>query len=142
MATRCIGRFLAVLLLASAAPVAAESPLVVIVHPSRDGSLTRAEVASIFLKKNRFWEDGEAIVPVNRQPASSERERFSKELLGGDSSHVAAYWNEQYFAGTFPPAVLSSADAVKTYVAGHRNAIGYIEASAVDASVRVVLRID
>ncbi len=142
MKVRWITRIVAALVLAAVGRAWAESPLVVIAHPARNRNLTRAEVVSIFLKKNRFWEDGQPIVPLNRQPGSSERERFSEQLLGGDSSHVAAYWNEQYFLGTFPPAVLSSANAIKSYVAGHPNAIGYIEESVLDASVRVVLRIE
>ena len=40
-----------------------------------------------------------------------------------------------------PPATLASDQAVKAYVAREKRAIGYIRASAVDASVRVALRL-
>ncbi len=55
------------------------------------------------------------------------------------SGALAAYWNDQYFLGTFPPVTLSSTEAVKRYVASDPNAIGYVEASSVDSTVRVVL---
>jgi ABC-type phosphate transport system substrate-binding protein len=122
------------------APVAyAEEPLTVIVHPSRTTRMNRAEVARIYLRKQRFWADGEPIVAVNREAGSRAREQFSELVLGSETSWLAAYWNEQYFQGIFPPATLSSGAAVKKFVASERNAIGYIEAGEVDESVAVVL---
>src|SRR5207249_9733289 len=47
-----------------------------------------------------------------------------------------AYWDQQYFAGIFPPSVLSSGAAVKRYVAADRAAIGYIEWSEVGLRAR------
>jgi ABC-type phosphate transport system substrate-binding protein len=100
------------------------------------------DVHNIFLKKRRFWDDGQPIVPLNREAGSALREAFSRRVLGGASSAFVGYWNDQYFHGVFPPATLSSSDAVKRYVAADRNAIGYIWDSEVDDSVRVVLRLD
>ena len=51
------------------------------------------------------------------------------------------YWNQEYFQGVFPPATLSSSNAMKRYVAADRNAIGYVWLTEVDEAVRVVLRI-
>lgn len=121
---------------------AADPALVVIVHPERTDALTRDDLARIFLARKHFWGDGSPIVPINLPAGGPLRERFSREVLHDDSAHLAAYWNEQYFHGVLPPAVLSSTDAVKRYVAGERRAIGYIEASRVDGSVRVVLTIE
>jgi ABC-type phosphate transport system substrate-binding protein len=131
------GVALGIVLLASATPAA--EPLAVIVHPSRPVSLSRAEVARIYLRKQRFWDDGEPIVAINREAGSRVREQFSEQVLDAEPSWLAAYWNEQYFHGIFPPATLSSAAAVKQFVARERNAIGYIEAAEVDDSVKVVL---
>ena len=117
----------------------AEEPLAVVVHPSRMTTLSRAEVARIYLKKQRFWDDGAPIVAINREAGSRARERFAEQVLGNDRSWLAAYWNEQYFHGILPPATLLSGAAVKKFVASERNAIGYIDASEVDASVTVVL---
>lgn len=118
-----------------------EVALVVIVHRDRTDQLTRDDLARIYLKQRRFWDDGAPLVPLNREPSSAARETFSTRVLGGESAYFASYWNQQYFDGVFPPATLSSSAAIKRYVATNRNAIGYIEPSEVDPSVRVVLRI-
>jgi ABC-type phosphate transport system substrate-binding protein len=129
---------LALSLVASSARPA-DVAIAVIVHPSRNQPLPLDDVARIFLKKQRFWDDGAPIVPLNREAESRLRERFSRKVFGMSSSALAAYWNDQYFLGTFPPVTLSSTEAVKRYVASDPNAIGYVEASSVDSTVRVVL---
>jgi ABC-type phosphate transport system substrate-binding protein len=136
---------LVVLLLGVLAPGlvwAGDAPLVVIVHPERRDALTVDDLARVYLARMRFWRDGTPIVPLNLPAGTALRERFSRQVLHEDSAHLAAYWNERFFHGVFPPAVLSSTDAVKRYVASDRRAIGYIEAAQVDDTVRVVLRLD
>jgi ABC-type phosphate transport system substrate-binding protein len=118
---------------------AADTELAIIVNRERRTNLTRDDVASIFLKKRRFWEDGAPIVALNRESDSAARDTFSRVVLGTSSGRLAAYWNEQYFHGIFPPATLESSAAVKRYVASDRNAIGYVDATEVDDTVHVVL---
>src|SRR5262245_23881671 len=104
----------------------AEPVIAVIVHPSRNVTLGAEDVARIFLKRQRFWDDGSAIVPLNREAGNELRETFSRRVFGIPSSALSTYWNEQYFLGTFPPATLSSSEAVRRFVAAEPNAIGYI----------------
>src|SRR5438034_881747 len=77
----------------------ADVAIAVIVHPSRNQPLPLDDVARIFLKKQRFWDDGAPIVPLNREAESPLRERFSRRIFGMSSSALAAYWNDQYFLG-------------------------------------------
>jgi len=121
---------------------AGDAPLRVIVHPSRTDALAVPDVARIYLRKRRFWNDGTPIVPLNREPGSAARETFSRHVLGSDSARWAGYWNDAYFNGIFPPAVLSSSAAVKRYVANDPGAIGYVDPADVDDTVRVVLTLD
>ncbi len=118
------------------------APLAIIVHPSRAVDLNADDIARIYLKKRRLWDDGQPIVPINQEAGSLARESFSRQLFGSDSSRLGAYWNEQYFHGIFPPITLSSNAAVKRYVASDPNAIGYIELNQTDDSVRVALRLE
>jgi ABC-type phosphate transport system substrate-binding protein len=99
------------------------------------------EVARIFLKKERFWDDGSTIIPLNREAGSPIREVFSRRVFHLSSAALAQYWDQQYFLGTFPPATLASNEAVKRYIASEPNAIGYIDPSTADPSVRIVLLI-
>ncbi len=136
----------AITLVAAGSGVLGETPaavqLAVIVHPARQVQLRTEDLARIFLKQRRFWDDNEPIVPLNREPGSAAREVFSRRVLGDESARFGEYWNRQYFQGVFPPATLSSDAAVKRYVAVDRNAIGYISVGEVDDSVRVVLRLE
>jgi ABC-type phosphate transport system substrate-binding protein len=104
--------------------------------------MSAQEIGGIYLKKRRFWDGGDPIVPLNREASSAARETFSRRVLGGGSAAFVGYWNDQYFHGVFPPTTLSSSDAVKRYVAADRNAIGYIWSTEVDDSVRVLLRVE
>jgi ABC-type phosphate transport system substrate-binding protein len=115
--------------------------LAVIVHAGRDTRLTVEQIARIYLKQRRFWDDGELIVPVNRDSGSAARDAFVRRVFGANARQLVVYWNRQYFHGVLPPATLASDEAVKRFVAGERLAIGYVHPSVVDDSVRVVLRL-
>lgn len=113
--------------------------LAVIVHPSRATTLTTETVKRIYLKRQRFWDDGRAIVAINQEVASSARDLFTRLVFGDEAGRLASYWNEQYFHGVLPPIILGSEEAVVRYVASRPDAIGYIDARHVDASVSTAL---
>jgi len=119
-----------------------EGLVAVIVHPERRVELSSEEVAQIYLRRKRFWQDGAAIVPLNLPAGTPLRSQFSIRVLHQTESRLADYWNRQYFQGILPPATLASTEAVRRYVASDRNALGYLPASQVDASVRVVLHLE
>lgn len=126
-----------------AVPAIAEESrgVVVIVHPARQAELSEEAIAQIYLRRMRFWSDGDPVVPLNLPTATSLRERFSRRVLRQNDARLSDYWNRQYFYGVLPPATLASTEAVRRYVAADPNAIGYVPASEVDESVRVVLRL-
>jgi hypothetical protein len=140
MRARTLAPLATTLLLALAQHGAAEE-LVVIVHPSRAAAFDAHALAQIYLKQRRYWPDGDAIVPVNREPSSTERERFASAVLGRTRDQLVLYWNRQYFQGVQPPATLASDEAVRRFVASEPRAVGYVRASALDGSVRAVLRL-
>jgi ABC-type phosphate transport system substrate-binding protein len=135
------GALIGLLLAAAATRPAIAGELAIIVHPGRDAHPTRAELAEVYLKTRRFWDDGEPIIPVNRNSGSPARALFDRAVLGEDEHELLVYWNRQYFRGVLPPATFASDEAVKRFVASEPRAIGYIDASLVDPSVKVVLRI-
>jgi ABC-type phosphate transport system substrate-binding protein len=114
----------------------------VIVHRDRREALDVRDIASIYLRKRRFWDDGAPIIPLNREAGSTLREAFSRRIFGTGSAQLSAYWNEQYFHGVMPPATLSSSQSMKRFVAQELNAVGYVELEAADASVRVAMILD
>jgi ABC-type phosphate transport system substrate-binding protein len=130
-----------VLLAMAIAGSAAAGDLAVIVHPERDVRLDVDEIAQIYLRIRRFWEGGERILPVNRSSGAPARRAFERLVFGADARDRVVYWNRRYYEGVLPPATLASDEAVKRFVASERLAIGYVDASLVDDSVRVVLRL-
>jgi ABC-type phosphate transport system substrate-binding protein len=126
-------------MVASAAPAADEVALAVIVHPSRAAQLTTETVKRIYLKRQRFWDDGHAIVAINQEVTTPARETFTRLVFGAEAERLPAYWNEQYFHGVLPPITLGSEEAVVRYVASRPDAIGYVDARRVDASVVMAL---
>jgi len=142
MVTRLLGLTLTLIVLAPSSLVGQEDRVAVIVHPQRHAALSVDEVAQIYLRRKRFWDDGAVIVPLNLPSQAPLRALFSRLVLDQTETRLADYWNRQYFYGIFPPATLASTEAVRRYVAADPNAIGYVPVSEVDGSVRVILHLE
>ena len=138
-----LGTWLVVAFWLAAIPAGAaeELELAVIVHPSRAAALTTETVKRIYLKRQRFWDDGHPIVAINQEVATPAREAFTRLVFAAEAARLPAYWNEQYFHGVMPPILLGSEEAVVRYVASRPDAIGYVDARHVDASVAVALKL-
>jgi ABC-type phosphate transport system substrate-binding protein len=142
MATRLFVLALALVIFAPSPIAGQEVRVAVIVHPKRHAELSIEEVAQIYLRRKRFWDDGSAIVPLNLPSGTSLRAHFSGRVLHQTEPRLADYWNRQYFYGILPPATLASTEAVRRYVASDPNAIGYVPIAEVDGTVRVVLQLE
>jgi ABC-type phosphate transport system substrate-binding protein len=123
---------------------AAQAQVVVVVNPkSAAGSMTADQVASIFLGKSNTLPSGAAAVAVDQPESAAVREQFYTKVTGKSAAQVKAAWSRLVFSGkATPPKELGSSAEVKKFVAGNADAIGYIEKSAVDGSVKVVLSVD
>ncbi|MGH8443302.1 MAG: phosphate ABC transporter substrate-binding protein [Nevskiaceae bacterium] len=128
----------------AAAPVSAQDDtrVAVIVHPARGAELTVDDLAQIYLRRKRHWDNGEEIVPLNLASGLPQRAQFSQRVLRQTEARLADYWNRRYFDGVMPPATLASTAAVRRYVAADRHAIGYVPAAEVDKTVRVILYLE
>ena len=111
----------------------------VIVHPERRGELSVDELAQVYLRRKRHWDDGAEIVPLNLASGTPLRAEFSIRVLRQSEARLADYWNRRYFDGLMPPATLASTTAVRRYVASDPRAIGYVPVAEADRSVRVIL---
>jgi ABC-type phosphate transport system substrate-binding protein len=142
MQARSILGALVLALLLPAAGMPQPPSLAVIVHPDRRTTATVEDLAQIYLRRKRFWDDGTPIVPLNLPAGTSIRVAFSSAVLRETEPRLGEYWNRQYFYGILPPATLASTDAVVRYVASDPNAIGYVPVSVTNGTVRVLLRLD
>lgn len=99
-------------------------------------------IERIYLGKASKFPDGTAAVPYDLAKGDSVREKFGHKILNKNPSQLHAYWSRSIFAGKKqPPREVGDADAMKAAVAADLNAIGYINAYAVDASVAVLYTI-
>ena len=126
------------------AGMAAQAQVAVVVNPkSAAANMTAEQVANIFLGKSNALPSGGAAAPVDQPESAAIRETFYTKVTGKNSAQVKAAWSRLVFSGkATPPKEVGSSAEVKKFVAGNPDAIGYIEKSAVDGSVKVVLTVD
>ncbi len=114
--------------------------VVIVSAQSHITSLTADQAKRIFLgKTNRFPNDDTA-APIDQTEGNAARDEFYSQIVHKSPSQLSAYWAKVIFTGDGrPPEKLESDAAVIKAVASSPNAIGYVNKSAVDSSVRVVL---
>lgn len=126
-----------------ALPVAAGAAgeLVVVVSARSPVTALRAEqVADIFLSEATRFPDGGDAVALDLPVGSPLRDEFYLKVAGRSPALLKAYWTKKIFTGRGqPPRELPNSQAVRKLVADNPTLIGYIERSALDASVRPVL---
>lgn len=110
--------------------------IVVIVNPAAK-AISKDQIADLYLGRSG------GLTPIDQTAGSAIYAQFYKLATGRDVAQVKAIWSRILFTGRgLPPKQLPDSAAVKQAVAANPNAVGYIEKSAVDASVKVVLPLD
>jgi len=136
-----IRKLLCCLLLALLAGAAAAAELVVVVSARSPVTALRAEqVADIFLSEATRFPDGGEVVALDLPIGSALRDDFYLKVANRTPALMKAYWTKKIFTGRGqPPRELPNSQAVRKLVADNPTLIGYIDRSALDASVRPVL---
>lgn len=113
------------------AVVSARSPLI---------TLSDNQLADIFLGRTNRFPDGVTAVPIDQAEGSAARDEFYLKFAGKSPAQVKAHWSKIIFTGRGqPPGEVASGLEMKRRIVGNPNAIGYIDQSQVDGSVRVLL---
>lgn len=125
------------------ATLPALAEVVVVVSAKSGATALSAEQASdIFLGRASTIPGGGAAVPVDQSEGAASRDLFYQKATGKNAAQVKAYWSKQIFSGKGTPPKDAGNDAgVKALVAANPNLIGYIDKSAVDASVKPLLTV-
>lgn len=130
-------------LLCLAWQLSSRADIVVIVHPDNPvQSMTPHEVSDLYLGRSRTFSMTSTPAVAYEQPADSPlREAFFRALNGMRIKQVNAYWARLRFSGeVLPPATLPDSQQVLEAVSRNRAAIGYIDSTLLNRSVKVVLR--
>jgi ABC-type phosphate transport system substrate-binding protein len=110
--------------------------IVVIVNPAAK-LISKEQVADLYLGRSA------ELTAVDQTVGSAIYVQFYKKATGRDVAQIKAIWSRILFNGRgLPPKQLPDSAAVKKAVAANPNTVGYIEKSAVDASVKVALPLD
>lgn len=132
---KIFARCLVLLTLMGVRQVRAEE-LVVIVNPAAP-AINMEQVMDLYLGR------GSGRTPLDQVATSPIYVEFYKKAIGRDTAQIKAIWSKILFTGRgLPPKQLPNSEAIKKAVAANPNAVGYIEKSLVDASVKVVLTVN
>lgn len=102
-------------------------------------TLTRGQVADLFLGRSSRFPDGSAAIPIDQRDGSAARDEFYLTFAGKSAAQLNAHWSKLVFTGRGrPPREAASGAAVRMLLIDNPAAIGYIDRSLVDAGLRVV----
>ena len=129
-------RLTAVLAVSISLSTAHAADIVAIGNPAA-APLTKDELANVYLGRNQ------ALTPLDQPESAQIRADYYKKLTGRDPAQIKAMWARLTFTGKGQsPRELPDSAAVKKAVAADPKTIGYIEKSAVDDSVKVLINVD
>lgn len=134
-------RFLACLLGLWAFMPPAQADIVVVVgHHSPIVSLSKAQVADLYLGRSRTLPNGDLAQVFDHPHRDPLRERFFLLLTGLSLQPIDAYWARLTFSGrVLPPRSLPDEEALLDVVRKNVKAIGYIRHGPLPDTVRAVL---
>ena len=127
------------LLMSLVAGAAWSGGFVVITNPAAaSAAIGKADLKRIYNGKIKEW-DGLQVQPINLADGSPVKDSFLKDILGLSAKEYEDFCTKQKITGEgTPPIIQPNSAAVKAMVSSIPGAIGYVEESAVDASVKVL----
>jgi ABC-type phosphate transport system substrate-binding protein len=125
------------------AAAGANADVVVIVNPKNPAAnLSAEQVAALYLGNSSTFPDGGAAALADQPESAPVRGTFYEKATGRSAAQAKATWARLTFTGKgTPPKELKSDADVKAWVASDPKAIGYVDSSAVDGSVKAVLKL-
>jgi hypothetical protein len=118
------------------ASLASAGDIVVIMAPGAP-ALSKDQVANVYVGRSKD------LKPLDLPDSAPAREDFYKKATSRDAAQIKAVWARIQFTGLGqPPKELPDDAAVKKAVAADPKAVGYIDKSSVDSTVKVVLELN
>ncbi len=136
-----VGAAVVSLLLAATGGTAVAEVVVVVSAQSEITTLSRSQVADIFLGKARRFPNGVLAQPVDQIEGSAARNEFYASFADRTPAQIKSHWSKIVFTGRGqPPAAVATSEELKRRVAANPAAIGYIDRSQLDSTVRALRR--
>ena len=106
-------------------------------------ALSQEALRPIYLMTKTVWSNGQSIEPFNLPESSPMRTAFDSAVLGMNPDEVARYWIDRRIRGDArPPKKVPSPGTVLSLVAKSEGAVGYVPLGDVNASVKVIARVE
>jgi ABC-type phosphate transport system substrate-binding protein len=127
----------------AAAPGAEQSLAIIVNQSNTVENFSVAELRKIFLGERSHWPNGRRITLVMLDPAQPERKVILREIYGMNEKDLNQHFIQGVFTGVVlvSPKTLGTPAEVLKFVFNVPGAIGYLRASDVDGSVKI-LRVD
>lgn len=114
----------------------AQAQVAVVMAPSA-APLTKEQVANLYLGRST------ELRLLDLPEGSATRDAFYRKATEREPAQIKSTWARVIFSGkATPPAAMTDAAAIKKAVAADPKLVGYIDKTAVDGSVKVVLPLD
>lgn len=122
--------------------ISARADVVVVVHPKNPlNSISKDQVSNLFLGRTSSFPNGAPAKPIELPDTEPAFIAFHAKFTEMKPSRLKAHWSKLVFSmRVMPPREVSSAVEVRQLVAADPNAIGYLDQSEVEASVKVLLK--
>lgn len=128
-------KLLSALALLSCATLA-QAEVAVIVNAGASAAPSQAEVANIFLGKDK------SLKGVDQAAWNPTKEKFYAGVANKNESQLKSYWSGLVFTGKGQPLPTVADDAaVVAKVSAEADAIGYVDAAAVTDKVKVLFKL-
>jgi len=137
---RYLGMALVAFALSSAAHLAMAETVVIVAAANPVTALTADQAADLFLGRTSSFPSGAAATPIDQADGSAVRDDFYTKVVNKSGAQIKSYWAKLVFTGRGqPPKDAGDSAGVKRAVAANPGAVGYVDKSVVDGSVKVVL---
>jgi ABC-type phosphate transport system substrate-binding protein len=116
--------------------------VVIVSAKSTVKTMQKADVSALYLGKTSSLPGGGSAKLYDLAEANPGRDKFYAAATGKSGSQVKSLWSRLVFSGrVLPPHELPSDAAVVKAVAADPSAVGYVDSSALDGSVKPVFKL-
>lgn len=130
-------KYLCVVLFSLLSSIAMAGTSVIINAADAGAGLTQSDAKKIYLGKKRSLPSGAKAIPIDHSAGSAIRDGFLSTVVGKSESQYKSFWAKKIFTGKGkPPKEKADDAAVKAFVASNPGAVGYIDSSNLDDSVK------
>ena len=126
---------------ASTASTSGDDTLAIIVNQTNNvDDISLRELRTLFLGERSHWANGRRITLVMMDPGLAERRAVLRDICRMNETEFSRHFLQGLFTGEVfvSPKTLSSPTGVRKFVFNVPGAIGYVRASDVDATVKVI----